>query len=52
MADVRALFSGRPDSLLILDPSLPAPYARLAAFLGRPAPEAPYPHEGCWPSAA
>ncbi|MFJ9061783.1 hypothetical protein OHB07_37625 [Streptomyces sp. NBC_00111] len=52
LAEVRALFSGRPDSLLILDPSLPAPYARLATFLGRPAPDAPYPHEGCWPPAA
>ncbi|MGW7069879.1 sulfotransferase family protein [Streptomyces sp. NPDC054855] len=50
LAEVRALFADRPDSLLILDPSSPDPYARLAAFLGRPVPKTPYPHEGRWPA--
>jgi uncharacterized membrane protein YkvA (DUF1232 family) len=44
-AEVRAHFASRPDDLLEIDVLSSPDWAPLCAFLGKPIPDAPFPHE-------
>jgi hypothetical protein len=42
--DVLAHFAGRPDDLLVMDLAKGDGWETLAPFLGKPVPDAPFPH--------